>query len=285
MHAIVSRQSTAAAVPGLPRSYGRASVSFGRERNGPTRVHTLFQEGCLKLRLPRPPSEDGAELVVINTAGGLTGGDALSIDVTVGEDACATVTTPGSERIYRSLEGEAVIEHRVTVRRGGRLHWLPQETILFDQARLRRRFDVELEDAAEATITEAILLGRTAMGETVQSGFLSDFWTVRRGGQMLFADATRIADPFGEITAHAATLGGNVGLATLIHIGRDLEPKRDSVRAILADARSATAGASIVGDVLVARFVASGIMPLRRILIPALAILREDRPLPRLWTC
>jgi urease accessory protein len=248
-------------------------------------VRTLFQEGCLKLRLPRPALAEDAEVVVINTAGGLTGGDSISLEVLVDEEACATVTTPGSERIYRALEGEVVIEQKLTVRRRGRLDWLPQETILFDRARLRRRFDVQLEDGAGVTIAEAVLLGRAAMGETVKNGFLSDFWTVRRGSDMLFAEATRFADPFAETVGHAATLDGRTALATLIHVGADLGPKRDAIRANFTECGDAVAGASIVGDVLVARIAAAGIMPLRRALVPALAILRDGRPLPRLWTC
>lgn len=285
LRAITSQAGLAVAAPSLPRSHGRVDVTVCSERDGQAPVRRLFQQGCLKLRMPRAPEGDDAELVVINTAGGLTGGDSISIDVAIGENTGVTVTTPGSERIYRALAGDALIEQRVKVRRGGRIDWLPQETILFDRARLRRRFDIELEEGAEATIAEAIQLGRTAMGETVQSGFLSDFWTVRRGSAMLFADATRIADPFAETIRGAATLGGHVALATVIHVGDGLEPKRDAVRAMLADAGEAAAGASIVGDVLVARFVASGVMALRQALIPALAILRDGRPLPRLWTC
>jgi urease accessory protein len=283
LHGIVSSEDIASA-SGLPRSHGHASASFERGRDNNTQVKTLFQEGCLKLRLPRAAS-DGAELVVINTAGGLTGGDAISIDVTVGEEAHATVTTPGSERIYRSLDGDAVMKQSLTVRRGGRLDWLPQETILYDRGRLRRRFDVEVGDDAEATLVEAVLLGRTAMGETVQSGFLSDFWTVRRGDRLLFADATRITDPFAASVGNVATLHGRTALAMLIHVGDDLAAKCDALRAGFAEAGDRAAGASIIGDVLVTRIAASGILPLRRALIPALSILRDSRPLPRLWTC
>lgn len=284
MHATVPRSSPAAQSR-LSRSYGRVSTCFGRQPSGPTRVRTLFQEGCLKARLPRPVSVDDAELVLINTAGGLTAGDHLSIEVMVEEEACATVTTPGSERIYRALQGEVVVEQKLVVQRAGRLDWLPQETILFDRGRLRRRFDIQVEDDARVTLVEAVLLGRTAMGETVQKGLLSDFWTVRRGREILFADAMHFTDPFATTVSNAATLGGLTALAMLLHVGAGLEPKRDALRESFSEDRSAVAGASIVGDVLVARIAASGIMPLRRALIPALAILRDGRPLPRLWTC
>lgn len=280
-----SRADAASACPCLPRSYGRAQGSFSFTREGGTRVHTLFQDGCLKLRLPRSPSEDDAELVVINTAGGLTGGDRTSLEVDVGKSACVTVTTPGSERIYRSREGEAVVKQGLTVRRAGRLDWLPQETILFDGGRLRRRSDLELEDGAEATIVEPILLGRAAMGETVKTGLLSDFWTVRRNGGLMFADAMRITDPFGAAINQLAVLGGRSALATLIHVGEDLPSKCDAIRASFDGVGDLAAGATVVGDVLVARMSVFGSLALRRALLPVLAVLRQDRPLPRLWSC
>ncbi|WP_165899892.1 urease accessory protein UreD [Borborobacter arsenicus] len=273
------------AVAKLQRSHGQARICLDRQGNGATGVRTLFQDGCLKLRLPRSPCGEGAEVVVINTAGGLTGGDKVSIDVTVGANASATVTTPGSERIYRSLQDDVVMEQRLTVLEGGRLDWLPQETILFDKSRLRRRFEVELHGSAEATIAESILFGRAAMGEAVESGFFADFWTIRRDGGLIFADATRIAEAFAATVGNAATLGGRAAMATLVHVGKDLEAKRDAMRTGFAAVEAAAAGASIVGDVLVARITAPSGMLLRSAMIPALAILRYPRLLPRLWTC
>ena len=143
--------------PRLQRAQGRARVRVCSARNGTTRLSELYQEGCLKVRLPH--SETGGEIsvAVINTAGGLTRGDSLSVDVVLEEGARATVTTPACERIYRSIGGEVSIGQRLQVGRGARLDWLPQETILFDRARLRRRFDVELEAGAEVTLSEVIL--------------------------------------------------------------------------------------------------------------------------------
>ena len=217
--------------------------------------------------------------------GGLTGGDALSVDVSLDDGARATVTTPGCERIYRSVDGDAVVHQRLQVGRRARLDWIPQETILFDRARLSRRFDIELQDDAEITLAEAMLFGRAAMGETIRSGFVRDCWTVRRDGRLLFADAMRIAEPFDEAMACSTTLCGGGAMATLVHVGRDLEAKRDALRDVFAEDRGSLAGASIVNDVLVARIVASSGRALRSTLVAALSVLREQRTLPRNWLC
>ncbi len=218
---------------------------------------------------------------MINTAGGLTGGDRIAVEVALEEGARASVTTPACERVYRSLQGEVRVEQRLRVGPGARLDWIPQETILYDRGRLRRRLDVELEADAGITIVEALLLGRAAMGEIVTEGVFADFRAVRRGADLIFADATRIA----EFLANPAALGGHPAMASLLHIGPDVARKREALRAAFDEGEDAWAGASLIGEVLVARIVASGGAALRRMVIPALAVLRDARPLPRLWSC
>lgn len=287
MHGIVSlrERESDATEPCLQRARGQARVAFRRGEDRTTRVADLFQEGCLKLRLPRPEREGEADLVIINTAGGLTGGDRLSIRASVGDGAHATVTTPACEHVYRSIDGAAFIEQRLQVGGGARLDWIPQGTILFDRSRMRRRLVIQLEADAEITVAEAILFGRTEMGETVNSGSFSDVWTVRRGGSLLYADAMRIAEPFRRTTACSTTLAGHAAMASVIHVGRDLAAKRDALRVSFAQAGGVIAGASVIGDVLVVRIVAPGSSVLRRLLIAALGSLRDRRTLPRNWLC
>ncbi|WBY00575.1 urease accessory protein UreD [Ramlibacter tataouinensis] len=245
----------------------------------------LLQEGCLKVRLPRPESDRVLEAVIINTSGGLTGGDVLSVEIEIGEGARACATTPGCERIYRSAGGEAVIEQHLRVGRSARLDWVPQETILFDGSRLKRRTEVQLDRGAELTLAEAILFGRAAMGETVKSGFFSDAWAIRRAGRLVFTDVIRICDAFQATMASPTALRSHVAMASLAHVGPDLEAKRDALRSSFTKLDCATAGASLVNGVLVARMVACTGMALRSALNQALVPLRGARPLPRSWLC
>lgn len=269
----------------LQRARGHARLGVESRGDSQTRLKRLVQEGCLKIRLLRPEPDGSLDAVLINTSGGLTGGDQISVEIDVGEGARTTVTTPGCERIYRSLGSEAMVHQCLQVGRCARLDWVPQETILFDQSRLRRRVDVRLAATAEVTVCESILFGRTAMGETVTNGFLSDFWTVERDGRMLFADATRVADPFANTLTSPSALGGFLAVACVVHVGQDLEAKRDALRARFPQNGACVAGASVVGDVLVARIAAASARTLRQALIPALETVREQRPLPRNWLC
>lgn len=271
-------------VPVLQRARGSARIRLVSGPGQNTRLSRLFQQGCLQVRLPRPEVDGVIDAVLINTAGGLTGGDELSIEVDVDEGARATVTTPACERIYRSIGGAACIHQGLQVSRHARLDWLPQETILFDQSRLRRRFDVRLAGDAEITLSEAILFGRAAMGETIRNGLLCDFWTVQLDGRLLFADALRIVEPFHATLASAPALRGCTAMASLVHVGKDLEAKRDALRSAFS-AGHGSAAASIVNGVLLARIVAANSRALRATLIAGLDTLRDRRPLPRNWLC
>lgn len=261
----------------LQRAEGHARVAF-RRRAGTTRLATLFQEGCAKVRLPKTLAE-APEAILINTAGGLTGGDRFSVDVAVAEHAAAVITTQACERIYRSNGDVAKVANCLTVAAGACLAWLPQETILFDSGKLVRSLDVELHGDATLIAIEAMLFGRTAMGETVRSGSLHDRWRVRRDGRLIFADDFRVS---GDIAAHLsspATLGGNCAMATLLYCGAEPERLLEAGREIIGNG----GGASAWGGKLLARLVADSGLALRRRLEPLLVLLLAGQPLPKVW--
>src|SRR5580704_4418148 len=106
--------------------------------HGVSRRQRVHEAGSLRVRFPNAERPDTLEAVIVNTAGGMTGGDRFGIDVAVGSGAGLTVTTAAAEKIYRSLGPETEIAVRLDVASDARLAWLPQETIVFDQVRLRR---------------------------------------------------------------------------------------------------------------------------------------------------
>ena len=147
----------------LQRSRGTADVAFRADE-----LDRLYQAGAAKALLPR--RHGGAhEVVLVNTAGGITGGDAYSYGCT----ASATdviVTTQAAERAYRSSTADiASMEVKLGASDGASLHWLPQETILFDGSRINRRIEVELDAHSECLVLESLVFGRHAMGETLRN--------------------------------------------------------------------------------------------------------------------
>lgn len=269
-------QSVASAVEPLrlqrAKGLGRISVDA---RDGRTVLRRLYQDGCAKIRLPRDANATGLEAVLLNTSGGLTGGDRMGWQAQIGDGAHLTLTTQACEKTYRSLEGDAEVDVQLEVAPGGRLDWLPQETILFDRARLARRFTVEMAHDAALLAVEPMILGRLAMGEEVVSAHLRDRWRVRRGGQLDYADDLRLDDAYVGLPL----LAGAKAYASLLFVAPGAERLIEPLRDALGD----EGGASAFDGKIVARVLAADGHSLRQALIPAIAVLRDGAPPPRVW--
>jgi len=268
-------------VPALERARGEARVAF--RFDGGTRLVENFQSGCAKVRFPTVFGDAPAEIVLLNTAGGLTGGDRVSFTVTAEARTRVSVSTQAAERIYRALEGDAEVTTRLTAAAGASLDWLPQETILFDRSALRRRLDADVHPSARLLAAEAIVLGRAAMGESVRSVRLHDTWRVRRGGRLVFADGLRVDGDSVTLLSGQSTGAGAAALATVLLVAPDAEASLERARAALADA-DCEAGVSAWNGMLVARLLAADGYALRATLTRLIETLRGGT-MPRTWTC
>jgi urease accessory protein len=262
----------------MQRAHGQASVSF-HTRDGRTCLDRLFQEGCAKLRFPRPLGADDPQAIIINTAGGLTGGDRFGTEVSLAAGAAASVTTQACERIYRSTGADAVVTNHLRLSPGARLAWLPQETILFEGGRLSRTLDADLADDAELVAVEAVLFGRQAMGETLHSGHLHDRWRIRCNGRLIFADDLRVEGDIAARLAPQPAMAGCRAMATVLFAGATPERFLDAARSIIGP----NGGASAWSGKFLARLVEETGLALRRRLEPLLTLLLGGRPLPKVW--
>jgi urease accessory protein len=268
------------------RARGELRIAYG-VRDGRTVLRDLYQSGCLKARFPRPEPAARPTAVLLNTGGGVAGGDALRVAIQVAAGARLVVTTQAAERVYRARPADrpARIDTTLQVADGAQLDWLPQETILFDRARARRRLEVELGATAGFVGVESLVLGRRAMGEQVTLAWWRDLIRLRRAGRLLLHDAVRLEGAVTENLAGAATGGGARAVATLLYVGPDAAARLDPLRARLAaaGAGASATGASTWEGLLLARIVAADSARLRRLVVAGLAVLRDDHPLPRLW--
>lgn len=250
---------------------------------GRTRLERLYQEGAAKIRMPATAG-DPLQAVLINTAGGLTGGDRLDWTVNVGEGASATVTTQACEKVYRASFGVAEVGCRLSVGAGGRLAWLPQETIVFDNSAFRRTIEIDLAAGAEALVLEAAVFGRKAMGETVRQARFRDRWRVRREGRLIHAEDFAVGPEVGEQLASPAALGHATAFATVLLLADDAERKLDAVRAIIGEAGGASYWQTNGSGKLLARIMAEDSYTLRQRLIPLVELLNGQAGLPKVWT-
>jgi len=253
------------------------AVAAGAEGSRRQRVH---EEGALRVRFPNVATGDALEAVVVNTAGGMTGGDRFDLDMAVGPGAKLTVTTAAAEKIYRSLGADTDIRVKLDVGSGGALAWLPQETILFDRIRLRRSIEADLAPDASLLLAEGVVFGRSAMGETLTQGHFSDRWRVRRGGVLVFAESLRLHGAIAEQLDQRAVAGGGVAIASVLKV-----PADDAAVAAVRAKQSEFAGevgVSAWNGLALARLVAPGGAALHRDLIAVLSAF-GNMPLPRLW--
>lgn len=267
----------------MQRADARAEVSVVHAR-GQSRLARLFQSGGARILLPRTHAPV-PEAVTVNTAGGIAGGDRLGWGFEAGTGASLVATSQAAERVYRSSGETARVETRVRVGAGGMVAWLPQETILFDGARLARTLTVELTGDARATALEMLILGRRAMGERMGSGALSDRWLIHRDGRLVHAEALRLGGDIAARTAGTATLAGGRALATLVHAAPGADLVLDAARRLLATStpEAVVAAATAKPDLLVLRWLAPDAHPLRTALVRFLASFRHT-PLPRAWS-
>jgi urease accessory protein len=260
------------------RARAEALATFVRvgERTEPQR---LFETGGLRWRFPR--SSNPCEAAIVNTGGGVAGGDSYVVSLALKERAEVETTTPAAERIYRSLGPAATIATRLDLAPGARLFWAPQETLMFEGARLERRVEVEAADGAEFMIAETLVFGRLAMGESRIDATLRDSWRIRRGGRLAFADETRL-DHAGAILDRKAAGAGARALATIIASAPNIEARLPGLRATLDAASSGVeGGASAVGGLVVVRLLAASPRELRTALVASIVALGGRKP--RLW--
>ncbi|HTO28343.1 MAG TPA: urease accessory protein UreD [Devosia sp.] len=277
----LARRTSPAPAPVLQRARGVGRIGT-LQRDDATRLSTLYQDGCAKIRLPNTHSQ-ALEAVLINTAGGLTGGDRMQWSAELASAGRMVLTTQACERIYRSIGGPAFVETRLHVGPGAHLDWLPQETILFAASQLDRRIEIDLGEASSLTAIEAVLLGRDAMGEAALDARLRDSWRVRRNGRLIHAEATRLDGTLAERNG-LSLLSGCRAFASVLHIAASADQcaaTLSRLRALLPpDGRIA---ASANGERLVIRALAQTGLALRRLIVPILSELSGAGSLPRLW--
>lgn len=268
--------------PSMQRVSARGEL-VARLRDGQTRVERLFQEGAAKIRLPARDSE-ALEAILINTAGGLTGGDRIGWHIEARAGASLAVTTQACEKVYRSSGGHAETACSIAVGAGARVAWLPQETIVFDRSAFMRRLDVDVAVDAAVLLVEAAVFGRHAMGESVATATFRDRWRVRAGGRLVHAEDFAIGPDVSASLSNRAAFGGGQAFATLLLIAPDAAERMDAVRAIVGE----SGGASFwkVGETgkLLARLVATDGYALRERLTPLVTMLNGRAGLPKTWS-
>ena len=266
-------------IPALQRARGLLNISTQKAYQTNTRLKNLRQEGSYRASFPRH-SKGNIETVIINTAGGVTSGDKFTTTITAHENSQISITTQAAERIYHArdtLVGE--IQTSLCLQKNAQLYWLPQETILFDGARLKRRLDVDLHSSAKFLMVEPLVFGREASGEKLLSGMLDDRVSISSNGQPIYIDRIKLKDNITDQLMRPALANNSHAVVSIVLVKPNAKLLLEPVRALLPQ----KAGASLLNDnILVVRMLAQDSYEMRTATFPILTLLTHNT-VPKNW--
>ena len=266
----------------LQRASGMVRLEAGT-RGLRTRIVALRQQGCLKLLFPRVAEGPMLQAVLVNCSGGIAAGDRLDSTIDCAADTHLVLTAQAAERCYRARPGEAParITGRVRLQDRARMEWLPQETILFEGARLRRRLEVEMAPDASFLGVESRIFGRSLRGERMRELELSDRILITRDGRPVLVDGLELHGDAQSALARAAVGAGAAAAAMIVLVAPDAALLLPAVRQLL----DGDAGASAWDGMLLVRLVSREAGRHRALIASVLSVLRGGRPLPAVWRC
>lgn len=268
------------AEPVFQRAVGRAVIASKALPSGATGLERLHQKGSLRVVFPRADA-GRLDAVMVNTAGGVTGGDSFEISATAAANTQLCITTQAAERIYRATAGAAgKITTSLTVGDGAQLFWVPQETILFDGCALRRNLTADVGTGGRLIMLEPLVFGRAASGETLRSCDIQDHISLTAQGKPLYLDRIKLQGNTAAMLERSAVAGTGIrAMANLVLVDDQAATYLPPLRNLLPD----TGGASLVNDrTLVVRLLSEDSYALRKTLMPFLTHLTHNA-LPKNW--
>ncbi|WP_374634728.1 urease accessory protein UreD [Ferrovibrio sp.] len=278
----------------LERGDGAVLARFktGPVAEGGARLADLYQASPGRALQPRPEPGEAACMVLLTTSGGLTGGDRLRLDITAEADASLMVMAQAAEKVYRSASNDADtrLTQRLEVQSGARVEWLPQETILFDGARLHRSFDIHLADQASwALVGDITVFGRVARGESFSQGRLFDHWQVFRAGRLIWTDRLGLDGDIPAVLGHPAGFDGARAQGSILCAGLDEAAQLAALENLRAgfEGLAVRCAATRIGGLLLVRMLGPDPAMLRQAYGLAWSHLRSlagwAQAMPRLW--
>jgi len=268
---------------------GEVRLALKRAPDGRTVLADLYQAQPLRVLFPYAARGDIFQAAIACVSGGLVGGDRLDMRIELGNGARATVIGQAAEKIYRSLGPDCIVETQLRGARGSWLEYLPQETILFDGARLRRRTQLRLEEGARALTGGILVFGRAARGEKLTRGLVHDVWEIRDGaGRLAWKDALHLDGDIATLLNRPATFAGAAAYGSLIYAGDDAATYLSTVRE-LPVGDGLRVGATAFRGLLIVRLLGANALALREAFATIWKTLRAEAgglppALPRLWS-
>jgi len=279
------------AKPDAPRE-GQVRLALKCAADGSTVLGDLYHAQPLRVLFPFSERGDLFQAAIACVSGGLVGGDRFEIHVSLAAQTKATIIGQAAEKIYRSPRAGCVVETSLHAGAGAWFEYLPQETILFDAAQLRRRTQVFMARGARFLGGGIMVFGRAARGEKLMQGLVHDAWEVRDSlGRLVWKDALHMDGDLEALLANPATFGGAAAYGSLIFASRNAAEHLESTRDVAGRVCSSALriGATSFRDLLIVRFLGPNTLELRDAFASVWKHLRTAAGglppvMPRLWS-
>jgi urease accessory protein len=278
--------------PTTGRSHWLATLDLGFERDGDsTRLMRREHTGPLRVQKPLYPEHPSTcHAIIIHPPGGVVGGDELRMQFDMGSGARALLSTPGAAKWYRANGHRSRQQVRIRVSASAALEWLPQETIIFNEADVVFDNIIDLEANASYIGCEILCFGRTASGEIFEQGNVQQSLMIRREGKPLWLEQGALAAGSRQMRSPLG-LGGYTVCANLIAVSDTssvtlLSAVREHCAA-MGDGEGQF-GATQMKSVIIVRYLSNSSEVARRVMLAAWKVLRPallDRAavIPRIW--
>jgi urease accessory protein len=276
--------------PACPQNSWQAELDLHFDTvGGRTRLAQRRHKGPLMVQRPFHPEADGTcHVYVLHPPGGVAGGDRLTMDFRIGSGARAVLTTPAATKFYRSGGLPSRQTSSIAVAADGVCEYLPQETIVFDDAQAELETSITLEPGASYVGWDIVCLGRPASGDGFRSGSVTQRVTLLRDGRPLWTERAHLT---GDSPALAAPhgLAGQTVFATMIYAGGRSEPSADLVRRAVGDRGAGQFSVSELEHVVVCRYLGGRATECKTLFALAWDALRQARQgkpamAPRVWS-
>lgn len=268
-------------------------LRFATERQRTVLVERMH---CGPLVVQKPLYPEGDRIchaVIVHPPGGIAGGDELHLHANLEAGAHALLTTPGAGKWYKANGRDAAQHLQFKLHAGAVLEWLPQETILFDAARVRMNMRVELAPAAKFAGWEILCFGRRAAGEKFAQGHLRQRVQIWRDEELLWNEAANLEAGSRAMVSPAGLNSHTISALFLVAAGAVPADILEACRAIVPNERPERRDKNLYGitalpQIFAARFIGDNVEQARdyfeelwRILRPWYAAAEMQRP--RIW--
>ena len=258
----------------LQRSKGNLDIGLYNNE-----IKLLFQSGSSKVLLPNSYNKN-KELVLINTTGGITCNDSLKIKINL-ENSKTSISTQAAEKIYAGIGEPAKVDIDIILK-DTNLNWLPKELILFNNSKLKRRININIDNNSNFIFCETSILGRKAMSEKIQNMFFSDIWKITQNSNLKHLEAININGKTNGVLNNKFTLNNHSSFSTILIFGKIVEEIQNNIRKTIDNVKDIFCELSIWDEKIVIRSIANDNYDLKKTLNYILKSIINDK-LPKNW--